>query len=206
MQLAQSLLLMAAVLWPRIGSANTSNRLVQAKASEVVAHEYRIADTDYYRVNLSPRLVFTNQSQTTVLLYKELSAYGARIAVTQEDLRNRKYVSSWLGELFVTDEHVKELILDDFILLGSGKKFETTATQELRGTTITQPGSNYLSKGKYWIQFAILATPQAFYLSSQKRREFQAKWKSRGRLVLDDVWTEPFEVEVKLDPKDESCP
>jgi len=95
----------------------------------------------------------------------------------------------------------EKVTIDDFVVIKPSESY--TAAIQTTVFASTDPEHPLHSPGKYWIQLGVDARPDEFYFGGGKKN-FQRKWRSRGR-ILDFLLTEPFPVEIRLDPNAPVC-
>jgi hypothetical protein len=176
--------------------------------SECRALEYLRAgqvrhDGDWYDVHIAAKLVFKNSSSNPVLLYKGFDpAMTGRVASSQATLAAGRYVTGFDGDRIATGHEPEKVTIDDFVLINPGNEYTSDARAMISAST--NPQKPLHTPGQYWIELGIDARPSAFYYEPRVEKEFKRKWRSRGR-VVDFILSEPFSIDVVLDPKAPPC-
>jgi len=140
-------------------------------------------------VSLAINLRFTNTSQKNVLFYKEPSIIGGRVAAAKSELQK---AAVWQADMVGDTQGAEKKSpgIDRFIRLKPTEHYDFYTTAE-------RPELQTIKPGKYWIQMLVSTEPVEFYYSKKTRDQFQQQWKGSGDLADSDLWTPPFEIEIK---------
>jgi hypothetical protein len=188
---------------------STTNEEPLRTTAVLLDQSYCVGDIDLFRVDLSLRLRFENQTDQKLILDKGVGTLYYRIGVARnrEGLAAKKFESHPMIDWFFSDKDPIPKDADpkspdaSFVILSPGDSFETARTASVF--------AQY--DGKKTVAGTIPSGPHVLQmeLSSWTRpgepEEFFRKWNPFGRLVTEVLKTEPIEFRVPSNPKVNEC-
>jgi hypothetical protein len=146
-----------------------------------------------------------NSSDHTLLIPRKIEVVSAvSAAITLDDAKRGNYT-------FAMDQHfggtLKNLPqLEDFIALGPRAIGRVEIDSLVLPVTLQpQASGDSLRPGTYWAQLTIGTLPTSLFFSSKNLAQARKKFKSAGTLVHQYLDTEPFHLEVTVDPAAPAC-
>jgi hypothetical protein len=179
--------------------ATTAHEPPVKAVPELISQRYCSGDAEVFSVWLRLRMTYTNQTDETLILDKEIGKvwYGVKVARTLEDLNAGKYEYNPNIDWFFTDQDKlpKNPSLaapgTAFAILSPGQSFES----EIDTSAVAQYESAKnvaatMRSGTHVFQMELSAWNHAGLPS-----EFEKSWK-KGRIVTGSIKTEPIAIGV----------
>jgi len=160
-----------------------------------------------YTIHVVGNVTFTNRSpRKTVLIFRDADpTMTQRIAASRQELVSGNFVSGYDGDRMGISNEPKKVSIKDFAVLRPGESHTIPLATDIAASADAANLNKRLHKaGTYWVQLGIDARPDEFYFSSAAETNFKRKWKGIGTLV-EFVLSEPFAVNIKLDPNAPVC-
>ena len=177
--------------------------VTRVSSSECKAVDLRTGVLYDYDITLSGTVIFENRSRKAAILYKGFFPLTGRVAASPKDIASGKFVAGFDGDRMAIGSEPKQVSIDDFAIIGPGESYESAVSAIVAGSAKVETDLLHLP-GKYWVQLGIDARPDEFYFDPGTEKDFKNKWRSRGHLV-DFILTEPFPIDVALDPNAPLC-
>ncbi len=187
-------------------TAGTTDQPLKATPT-LISQRYCSADDEVFVVELRLRMTYTNQTDKTLILDKEIGKawYGVTVAHTRENLESGKYEYNPNIDWFFTDKDKlpKNPNLDGpgpgFAVLSPGQSFQS----EIDTSVVAQYEnvkniSGAIRSGSHVLQMQLSAWNRAGVPT-----DFEQSWK-KGRVVTGLIKTDPLEIRVLPNPKVES--
>ena len=177
-------------------------------APEIISQRYCFGDAEVFSVWLKLRVKYTNLTNKTLILDKEIGKawYGVTVAHNVEDLAAGKYESNPNIDWFFTDKDQLPKSPSsaapgpDFAILSPGKTFESAIdTSVVAQYDITKDVAGAIRSGTHIFQMQISA-----WNRPGLAREFEKSWRQTGQIVTGLIKTEPIELRLPANPKVES--
>jgi hypothetical protein len=188
-------------------TASTDEQPLRAVPT-LISERYCAGDAETFSVWFRIRMSYTNRTDRTLILDKEIGKAWYRVTVARslEDLNAGKYEYNPNIDWFFTDKDqlLKKPSLagpgPDFAVLPPGKTFES----EVDPSVVTQYKSakdvaGAIRSGTHIFQMQLSAWNRPGLPS-----EFEKSWKQKGQIVMGLIRTEPIEIRVPLNPKVEN--
>lgn len=179
---------------------------LRVNASAINLKQCRRAES-LYEITINGSFDVENTSNRTLLVPKIVDHVRTLAAsVTQKDLEANRYAFV-MNQEFGASHNLSGPKLEDFIVIKPGG----TGRVELDGIVATAnamtggSSTDRLHPGKYWMEFKFLPLPSSFPTGQANFTKWQKRWKSTGLLVDHYLWTEPFPVDVVIDPGAPRC-
>ena len=188
-------------------SAAPTAESLRAELTQQHETQCRRGDTAYEVYLLSSFDLSTN-SPAALLVSRKIEIVPAiRVAASKADAKNGKFIFTIEYDYFATkNPSFKKPELVDMAVVAAGQNHSIEVSkQTLVASTIPRPGSSVLTNGKYWVELQISTLPEFLWFNDQEVGRYRNEWRSTGLLVDGRIWTEPFPVEIKLDPDAKSC-
>jgi hypothetical protein len=174
----------------------------------LVSQRYCAGDAETFSVWLRMRMTYSNRTDRTVILDKEIGKawYGVIVARNLEDLNSGKYEYNPNIDWFFADKDQlpKKPSLaapgPDFAILPPGKTFES----EVDPSVVTQyenakDVAGAIRSGTHIFQMQLSAWNRPGLPS-----EYEKSWAQKGQIVTGLIKTEPIEIRVPPNPKVEN--
>jgi hypothetical protein len=189
------------------------SRPVEAVVTHITASECKGAsyfqggavhyDDVSYTINLSAKMTFRNRSRKAVMLYRDADpALTQRVAASREGISSGSFVAGFDGDRMAISEPPKQVSIQDFVVLKPGDTYTIPVRTFVEASA--NPKKPLHVAGTYWVQLGVDARPDEFYFSSSAEENFNRKWRVKDEL-LQFVLSEPFAVEIRLDPNAPEC-
>lgn len=186
-------------------SAQTQTVRVNLSSSSI--RQCRRGQSERYDIYVGGKFEVENPSDETILIPKRVDVVrSVAIALSLTDAKDKKYAFVMDQEFGANAKNAKPLI-GDFIAIKPLEKH----TVEIIPTAIpatADPNDNaheQFRPGKYWLQLEFLPLPNSFPSGDKEFRIWQERWKSSGILLRSYVLTDPFLIEIVLDPNAPKC-
>lgn len=205
MKTKTTLLFVLLVLTPTPAPAQTP--IVHVGVSSTSIHECRRDQSERYDVYVGGHFQVENRSDAAILLPKRVDVVrSVVVALSPTDARDRKYVFVMDQEFGANGKNVKPHISDFIVIKPQEKRTLIILPTAIPATA--DPNDNaheQFRPGKYWLQLEFLPLPNSFPSGDKELPIWQDKWKSSGMLLRSYVLTEPFPIEIVLNPNAPKC-
>ena len=179
---------------------------VRATLKDMSVTQCRQGKSPIYDYRVSMTFLVENLSDSPLLVAKEIGVVTSEaVASSEENAKGGVYSATIVEEYMAGKDTGKEPVLKDFIVVRPGKP-ELIKFSPLILITSTEPreaGSLVLQQGKHWLKLHFSLLPEYFMFNSSE--QLRAKWKSIGQLDSQIISTEPFPLEIVLNPKSRRC-
>jgi hypothetical protein len=185
-------------------TAGTDDQPLRA-VPELVSQRYCYGDAEAFSVWLRLRMKYTNRTDKTLILDKEIGKAWYRVTVARnlEDLNAERYESNPYLDWFFTDKDQlpkKPSMVapgPDFAILTPGQTFQS----EIDTSVVAQYDSakdvaGAIRSGTHIFQMQLSAWNRPGLPS-----EFEKSWKQKGEIVTGLIKTEPMEIRIPPNPK-----
>lgn len=184
--------------------AETPSR--QANVISTSFQQCRQERSGRYEVYLSGTVEIKNTSNSPILVSRRIDLVRTvTVSSSRQDATQEKYIWVMTKEFGPNKDQAPQL--SNFITIKPGDKasielepFELPATVDANDHDVRQ-----LRPGKYWLRLEFFSLPASFPWSARDDAKWKRKWSLHGRLVTEYIFTEPFPVDLALDPSAATC-
>jgi hypothetical protein len=185
------------------GPVNADDQLLTV-VPEILSQQYCYGDADLFSVRLKLRVKYTNRTDRTLILDKEIGKawFGVSVARSTEDLAAGKYEYNPNIDWFFSDkdQFPKRPSLDqpgpDFTILAPGQTFESNIDT---GVFAQYEGpkdvAGSIRSGTHVLQIKLSA-----WNHPGNPSEFQKSWRLVGLLLTGEIKTGPMTIVIPPNP------
>jgi len=178
----------------------------EARMISTTFKQCRREQSGKYDVYLQGTLEIENASRKRVLVSRTIALVRTVSAASSlEDAMQKKYLWVMNQEFGANSERAPRLA--DFVTIKPGERGPVQVESITIPASIdaNDPSVNQLRSGKYWLRLEFAAIPESFPWSNRELATWKRKWSAYGTLITDYTVTEPFPVDVALDPGAPTC-
>lgn len=179
---------------------------VRATLKHLSATICRVRTSDVYDYHVSMTFMVTNLSERPQLVANEIHVVTSEsIASSDENAKHDIFITTIKEEYQAGERTVTEPTLNNFTVLKSREARAIKFTPLIFSAT-TNPkvaDGQTLQMGRSWVVLNFSVLPEYFMFNSAE--QLRTKWKSIGQLDSQIVSTEPFPMDITVNPKSPKC-
>jgi hypothetical protein len=179
---------------------------VRVTLNHLSATTCRVRTSDVYDYHVSMTFMVANLSERPQLVANEIHVVTSEsIASSEENAKHEIFITTMKEEYQAGERTLKEPTLNNFTVLKSGEARAIKFTPLIFSAT-TNPkvaDGQTLQMGRSWVILNFSLLPEYFMFNSAE--QFRTKWKSIGQLDSQIASTEPFAMDITINPKSPKC-
>ena len=176
--------------------------------STVSVTQCRRGHSSKYGIYVGGKVQIENTSKMPVLVAKQIDVIpSVRAALSEANVKLGIFLFTMHQEYWFGNRKYDAPQLKDFVAIEPGRTqlVEFLPTSIPASSDPSDPDTEQLRPGKYWMQLRFSSLPMYFEWSPRDVAAFNKKWRSVGIVTDERFWTEPFPIDVVLDPNAEDC-